>query len=367
MRLLFGILLLTLVVPLAAQSSFTDKDSGAQYIVEKYVTANYPVALAFAPDGRLFYTEKTTGNVRVVSAEGKLQPDPVIHLDSDALQERGLLGIALDPDYNDNGMIWVVHTTEPSAAALPANEIVRFHEANGVGSAPQVMLSVPITNGSLMHNGGNLHFDKDGLLYVTFGDYGDPANSQDLTTVPGKIHRFQVTENGLIPAPGNPYPNSSIYAYGLRNSFDFTFDPVSGRVFATENGLYCDDEVNLILPGFNYGAGPDYECAGTAPLDLPLYMAPLLSYTPTIAPTGIVFYDHPAIPVWKDQLLFCSWINGTLYRAELDDARSAVKTVHTVDLGGAMCRIDIAVGPEGGLYFSEVDQNGGAIYRLLPT
>lgn len=356
--------LLLIVSPLMAQDTPADPGADVPYHVEQVIVANYAVALAFAPDGRLFYTEKATGNVRMVNADGTSQLEPVIHLDTDALIERGLLGITLDPDYANNGMIWVIHTAPGTTTDWPRNEVVRFHEENGVGSDPEVMLSVPITTGELKHNGGNLHFDADGLLYVTFGDYGDANNAQDLTTMPGKIHRFQVTDDGLRPADGNPFPDSSVYAYGLRNSFDFTLDPISGNVFATENGFQCDDELNLILPGMNYGWGPGYQdnCYGLSPVDVPDYQTPLLSYTPTIAPTGIVIYDDPAVPAWEGQLFFCAWNPGTMQRVVLNAERTAVEAVYPVDLQGMFCRIDLEVGPEGALYF--IDPMG--IYRLVP-
>lgn len=333
------------------------------YTVERYLGANYPVSLVFAPDGRLFYTEKNTGNVRVVSAEGVLQPDPVIHLDTSALVERGMLGITLDPEYEYNGYIWVFHTGEGTARDWPANSVVRFHEQEGVGSDPQIMLSVPITNGELQHNGGNLAFDANGLLYVTFGDYGDASNAQNLDVIPGKIHRFQVTDDGLIPAEGNPFANSSVYAYGVRNSFDFTIDPLSGRIFATENGFHCDDEINLIVAGFNYGWDADYECVGTGMLNLERYAPPLLSFTPAEAPTGIIVYDHPAVPEWNGQLFFCAWNPATMRRVVLNEARTQVVDVQPVDLQGFECRIDVTIGPEGAIYFTDPE----GIYRLMPA
>lgn len=364
-RIVFALFLCLAAFPLFAQDSTPDPGSAVQYTVELYSVANYPVALAFAPDGRLFYTEKVTGNVRLIRADGTSQLEPIIHLDTDSLIERGMLGIALDPNYADNGLIWVVHTAPGSSADWPANQIVRFHEVNGVGSDPQVMLSVPITTGELKHNGGNIHFDPDGLLYVSFGDYGDATNAQDLETLPGKIHRFQVIDDGLKPAPDNPFPDSSIFAYGLRNTFDFTLDPFSGQIFGSENGLHCDDEINLILPGKNYGWGPDYgeSCFGTQPLDLPDYMPPLLSFTPTVAPTGIVVYAGAAVPEWEGQLFFCEWNTGTIQRAVLNEARTAVEAVYPLDLQGSFCRIDLAVGPEGALYFTDLS----GIYRLLPN
>jgi glucose/arabinose dehydrogenase len=358
------VLLLSLACLITSAAFAQDPDS-VSYTVERVILANYPVALAYAPDGRLFYTEKTTGSVRVISADGVLQPEPVIHLPTTANRERGMLGIALDPNYAENGYIWVFHTAEGTARDYPANNVVRFHEIDGVGSDPRIMLSVPITNGEVEHNGGNLHFDDDGLLYVSFGDYREPANSQDLTVMPGKIHRFAVVNDALVPAPDNPFPDSSVYAYGLRNSFDFTFDPLSGRIFATENGQDCDDEINIILPGLNYGAGEDYECVGTALLDDPLYMPPLLSFTPTIAPTGIVVYDHPAIPQWRGQLFYCAWNTGTLTRVLLNVGRTQVEETYLVDLQGAQCRIDLEVSPDGALYFTTVGEEGGAIYRLV--
>ena len=355
--------------PLVAQEgrTFTDPQTGVTYTVEHYISANYPIALVFAPDGRLFYTEKVTGNVRVINADGLRQPEPVINLPSSAIAERGLIGITLDPDYQANGMIWASHITEPTARDYPAHNIVRFHEQDGIGSDPQIMFSAPLENNALIHHGGNLHFDEDGLLYFTLGNNEIHAHSQDLTTPQGAIHRFQVTDDGLISADNNPFEDSTIYAYGLRNSFDFTLDPYSTRIFATENGDACDDEVNLILPGFNYGAGPDYACGKTAAgIDLGRYQPPLLSFTPTIAPTGILVYDHEAIPEWGGDVFFCDWNFGRLHRVRLNERRNQVESTHIIDLGDGQCRIDIAIGPEGGLYFSMVGEEGGAIYRLLP-
>ena len=355
--------------PVIAQNTetFTDSETGVTYTVERYLVANYPVALAFAPDGRLFYTEKNTGNVRVVGVDGVRQIESVLHLPTSPVVERGMLGIALDPDYEANGFIWVIHIREATARDYPAYQVVRFHEQDGVGSDPEVMFSASLDNNALIHHGGNLHFDEDGLLYYTIGDNEIPAHAQDLTTPQGAMHRFQVTDEGLVPAPDNPFEESSIYAYGLRNSFDFTFDPFSTRIFATENGDACDDEINLILPGFNYGAGAEYTCGRTAAgIDLSRYQPPLLSFTPTIAPTGILIYDHEAIPEWQGDLFFCDWNLGRLHRVELNERRNQVETIYEIELGAAQCRIDIAIGPEGGLYFSMVGEEGGAIYRLLP-
>ena len=236
MRLIFVLSMLWLLAsPAQSQQTFTV--GGVSYSVEKFLTANYPITLAFAPDGRLFYTEKISGNVRVVSADGVLQPAPVITLPVNALAEQGMLGIAIDPNFEDNGHIWVVHTNPGTTRDYPANRVVRFTERDGVGTDPEVMLEIPITGGSLIHNGGHLHFDREGRLYLTVGDYETPANAQNLEVMQGKIHRFDVTDGGLVPGAGTPLEGGSGYAYGLRNSRHFDFDTgESWYIYATANG-----------------------------------------------------------------------------------------------------------------------------------
>lgn len=362
---------LVCLLPLAAQDLIlTDVPTGVQYQVEQYLPANFPVGMVFAPDGRLFYNEKTTGNVRVVGADGTLHPNPVINFPTDALQERGMLGIALDPDFANNQFIYIVHTRLGTTRDWPANQLVRFRLEDNQGLDPQVLMSVPIDTGILLHNGGNVHFDDEGYLFITFGDYGNAAHGQDLSVPQAKIHRFSLTPDGLQPAAGNPFgDDNSAYAYGLRNLFDFTFDPYTGHIFGSEVGPDCDDEINLILPGLNYGWREGYECVGLGIIAglQHLYAPPLLSFTPVIAPTGIIVYDHPAIPEWQGDLFFCDWVFGDMQRVELNETRNKVVSVNRIDLGGATCRVDLVIGPDGGLYFGTVGDFGGAIMRLLPT
>jgi aldose sugar dehydrogenase len=355
-----------ILAPLAAQDIPLE---GGTYRIEKLLDTNFAVSLAYAPDGRLFYTEKNTGNVRVVAPDGRLQSAPVIHLPTDGLQERGMLGIAIDPNFTSNGYIWVMHTAPGSASAWPSNRIVRFTERDGTGHDPLVMLDVPIETGELLHNGGNLHFDAAGALVVSIGDYGMAAYAQDPDAPQGKIHRFRVAGDALVPAEDNPRPASSVLAYGLRNPYDFAFDPVDGRIYASENGPDCDDEINFIIPGLNYGWHEGYTCAGRAIIHglAGIYAPPMLSFTPTIAPTGILVYDGAAFPAWQGDLLFCSWNYGELYRAQLSAVGNAVEALTVVDLGGVPCRLDLVAAPDGSLVFSTLVDGVGAIYRITPA
>lgn len=352
-----------------AQAPLQDPTTGARYIVEEVSKANFPVGMVFLPDGAMLYNEKTTGNVRLIHADGTPQREPVLTLPTDALQERGMLGITIDPAFTDNGYVYVVHTRTGDARNYPTNTLVRFTLIDGEAQDVRTLARYPITTGELLHNGGNVHFSPDGHLFLSLGDFGKPANAQDLSVPQGKLLRFRLTEDGtLLPAVGNPYGDDNpAYAIGLRNPFDFTFDPVTGNLFSAEVGPSCDDEINLILPGFNYGWDEGYQCSGRAVLArYRPYMPPLLSFTPVIAPTGIAFYVGDAFPMWQNDLFFCDWNFGELRRVVLNSTRTGVESVHLIPLGDAKCKLDLLVGADGALYFGTVGAGGGAIMRLRP-
>lgn len=360
--LLIVLLFLLLPADLEAQS-------GVTHNVETVVNlVNYPTAMAFAPDGRLFFTEKETGNVRVISVDGVLQEAPVINFRSDTLGERGLIGIAIDPNFEDNGHIWV-YNTEPdfteTGRYYVAQRVVRFEESDGMGSNPVVMLDVPYESEYARHVGGNMHFDKDGYLYVSMGDNAIPAFSDDLSVYPGKIHRFAVEGDRLVVPDDNPWADNSAFAMGLRNPIDFAFDPYSDAIFATENGPTCDDEVNLITAGGHYGWREDYgilpNCDNEFPGENPEHTYPLVYFTPTIAPVGIEVYEGDDIPAFEGLVFFCSWKDAKMRVLYLDDTRTNVLLMEEVDLRGTRCHTDIAMGPDGALYYASTS----GIHRLV--
>jgi len=336
------------------------------YKVETYIdNLNFPVAMEYAPDGRLFFTEKY-GAVRVVNADGTLQAQPVIVLPTDAAGERGLLGIAVDPNFATNHYLWVFHTVaDPNHTRdKPYNRVVRFTEKDGVGSDPQVAFeaSIEFVDSTIL-NGGNLHFGPDGMLYITIGTTNNIIVANEPDTPQGKIHRVVPTIPVGIP-PDNPDPNSTIFARGFRNSFDFTFSPLDGRLFATENGPDCDDELNLIVAGGNYGWRQDGLCEdGYLNNDYP-YQRPLVAWTPPISPTGITFYTGDVFPEWKNHILICSYNLGRLVSFKLDESGTRILGGDLrYELGGARCATDILTGPDGFIYFMDIN----AIYRLVPS
>jgi glucose/arabinose dehydrogenase len=324
-----------------------------------------PTAMAFDPSGRLFYTEKD-GKVRLF-ANGNLQADPVIQFNVNDQSERGLLGIAVDPDFDTNRFIYVYYTCDFDGGCDPLqNRVVRFTEREGLGSNPTTVFTSTQNAGN--HVGGNIHFGPDGMLYVTIGDNANAANSQNLTVKQGKLHRIR--PDGSIP-PDNPRFNSpgalpSLYAYGLRNSYDFTFDPlVPGRIFASENGPGCDDEMNRIEAGYNYGWRAQYPCDGANPDPNVNTIKPLWTAGDDccMAPTGIVVYNGDSIPQWKGHL-FMAVYDGDLYHFTLNADRTELTSA--TRLGGVTANMDVESAPDGTLWYMEGGgYQDGALVRLV--
>lgn len=172
--------------------------------------ARFPVALTFVPDGRAFFTEKETGQVRILTAEGQLLADPLVDVPVAANSERGLLGIVLHPDFGENGLVYVYYTrsstgedTRTSTAAQD-NRVVRFTVEGNVGRDETLILSLPVTPGPI-HNGGNLRFGPDGKLYVTIGEVNQRDRAQTLDTLAGKILRIDVDRDDFPTDPGKNY------------------------------------------------------------------------------------------------------------------------------------------------------------------
>jgi len=286
--------------------------------------AQFPTNMAFAPDGRLFYVEKDTGDVRLV-AGGRLQGQPFAHLDVTAGGETGLLGIAI-PDFARDPWVYVYL----SDANTGNNEIVRIRaEGNTGGEIQPVLTALPTENG--YHNGGDIAFGPDNMLYVTVGEVHESARAQDPNDLGGKILRL--TPSGASPED-NPFGQTPVYSMGHRNSFGICFDPADGQLYETENGPDSHDEVNRILAGGNYGwptvMGPGGDDS---------FVQPLLDFPKVIVPTGCA--------VWKGDL-YLGDMNGNVRRASLGEGPYGGDIVGTLPSGVT----DLQVGLDGSLYIA---------------
>jgi glucose/arabinose dehydrogenase/plastocyanin len=324
-----------------------------------------PIAMVFDPAGRLFYTEKTTGNVRLY-AGGVLQATPVINFSVDSSGEQGLLGITLDPDFTNNHLVYVYYTCLAGSAGCPTkeNRVVRFVETGGIGSGATTIFNSPNSTGSTNHNGGNIHFAQDGKLYISIGEDATPSYSQDVTEKRGKIHR--INGDGSIPSPNPTFTQTgalpSLYAMGLRNSFDFAIDPYTPlspypRIFASENGPGCDDEMNRIEAGYNYGWRNSYPCDDGSPSPTYNTINPLW-YIPNglccEAPTGIAVYTGYQIPQWTNHIFMATYNNQVMRHMYPSGDRLTLTTTNSIN--GVTVGMDIETGPDGALWYI---QGGG--------
>lgn len=327
-----------------------------------------PVAMAFDPDGRLFFIERD-GAVRLIVSD-TLQPSPVITFNVDTCFERGLVGLALDPNFAENHYMYVQYTSFSDCGDTFSN-VARFVEQNGTGLNPTVIFSTSFTG--VYHTGNNIHFGPDGKLYISTGDNLDAATAQNVTDAHGKMHR--INPDGSIPADNPVFTQTgalpSLYAIGLRNSFDFTFDTiVTGRIFATENGPSCDDEVNRIEAGWNYGWRAQYPCDDSYPRGpSPQYnTSPPFWYVPLgpccVAPTGIDVYSGTLIPQWQNDLFVCTYNDGYLHHFYLSDDRRYYTASNVVE--GVTCNMDLQTAQNGSVYYIQSGGTySGTIKRLV--
>lgn len=347
--------------PQASQSlTFTIAEStSGEFRLEPVLSGllSFPSKMALTPDGRVFITEVYTGDLRVVdivNGTWQLRPTPLYHVDGPALGpaigDQGLTGIVLDQNFLVNGYIYINYTVLDGSA----NRVLRLKEVSGqVVEETVVIDNLP---SAVTHNGGDLHFGPDGKLYLTTGEAEQSALAQDPTTLFGKMLRYN--RDGSIPSD-NLIPGSPVYAWGLRNTFDFLFHPLTGDIWATENGPDVNDEIDLIVRGGNYGWPVVTGQAGN-----PAYVDPLVVFPATIGPTGIVAISaQSAYPsAYHNQLLFTDVNAGRIHRIELESTNPThVRSLTVAFDGGLGGLLDFIEGPDGYLYVSSLD----SVYRVV--
>ena len=303
-----------------------------------------PWSIAFAPDGRIFVTERI-GNLRVIE-NGILNPEPIKILNVGGF-EGGLLGIALDPNFEENHYIYLYYTYNDFLSTY--NKLSRFTESNNQLSDEIILLDK--ISGGPFHDGGRIKFGPDGKLYITTGEAGIPANAQDLNALGGKILR--INSDGTIP-DDNPFENSPIYSYGHRNPQGLDWDPITGKLVISEHGSSAHDEVNVIEPGKNYG-WPEVVGDETDPN----YQSPLLhTGDETWAPSGASFYDSDNIEEWENKFFIATLRGNHLRMLDLDVERNEVLSSIALFQGEFGRLRDASVGPDGNLYILTSNQDG---------
>src|SRR2546430_11289540 len=196
---------------------------------------NFPVSLRVALDGRIFFTEKNTGNIRIIQQNGTLLSSPFATVNPIFnAEEAGLLGIALDPAFSSNNYFYV-HYTYRDSGSFTHGHIVRYTASGNTGTSARDIFDVTSSApNTVYHNGGYIKFGPDGKLYAMVGEFHQDQQAQNQGSMTGKMLR--INPDGSIPSD-NPITGSLDYAWGIRNSFGFDFDSSNNRLIATMPGL----------------------------------------------------------------------------------------------------------------------------------
>ncbi len=328
-----------------------------------------PWAMTFMPDGRALVTEKG-GALRIVTQGGAVSAPlggiPAVA----AAGQGGLLDVALHPDFSTNALVYLSFS-EPvaggSGLAVARGTLVEDAGGPRLTGTNVIWRQTPKTSGA-GHFGGRMAFSPDGHLFVTAGErqLGTPA--QDLTQTLGKIVRLN--PDGSIPAD-NPFvatagARTEIWSLGHRNPYGLIFDG-SGRLFEHEMGPEGGDEFNLIVRGGNYGwpyvsNGQDYG-GGNIPDHAPGdgYVAPLLSWTPVIAPGGMMLYSGAMFADWRGDAIIAGLVSQGLVRVRFTATTAA--EMQRIPLGQRIREVE--QGPDGAIWVLE-DGASGRLLRLTP-
>jgi glucose/arabinose dehydrogenase len=312
----------------------------------------FPSSLSLAPDGRVFFSEIFTGTIRIINPQWQLVNQPFCRIAISTIGNQGVLGLALDPNFAANHYVYVFYT---APTAPPVNRVVRYTESSGSCTQETTLLDgIPA---AFDHNSGIIKFGPDGKLYVSTGDGDNSGTSQRLTSLNGKILRLN--PDGSTPAD-NPFisnadPNAKkVFSFGHRNSFGFSFHGHTDHLWQTENGPGDNDEINRIVAGGNYGWPTAKGIARN-----PNFRDPILAYTPTIAPTGIISIpeNSTVYPVdYRNNLLFSDFNGGKIRRVVLTGADlGQLASSSIVYNGGYGYLLSLMVGADGFVYVSNVN------------
>lgn len=342
------------------------------YRIETLVEGlEHPWSLAFLPDGRMLVTERV-GRLRLIEADGHLQKEPVAGLpEAFIAAQAGLMEVALDPDYPDNRWLYLSY----AHGDVEANN-TRLIRARLVGDElrdVEVLFTAQPLKAGAAHYGGRIAFLADKTLVLTLGDGFDwREQAQNPSNHLGKIVRLN--RDGSVPRDnpllGQEDAAPEIYSLGHRNVQGIVFDIENGRLYSHEHGPRGGDELNLIQPGQNYGwplatFGIDYTGARISPYtELPGLVAPLLHWTPSVAPSSLTLYRGALFPEWQGDLFASTLAERSVRRIRVRDGMLAGEEVLFEELGERLR--DVRSGPDGALYLL-TDNAEGRLLRVVPA
>ncbi|WP_245296886.1 MULTISPECIES: PQQ-dependent sugar dehydrogenase [Rhodomicrobium] len=359
--------------PEAAAAEALQKSSAGENfrLVEVAGGLSNPWALAFLPGGDMLVTERG-GRLRLIRA-GKLEGQPIAGTPQVAAQgQGGLLDVALHPDFDRNHLIYLSYAGPGAGGAN--TEVARARLDGGRLEDKTVIFKAEPKTGGGNHYGSRLLFAPDGTLFVTLGDrFSRRDEAQNVVNHLGAVVR--INDDGSVPKD-NPFVGKDnarpeIFSYGHRNSQGIALRPGTAEIWQHEHGPRGGDEVNILKAGANYGwpkitYGVDYSGAVISDKTaMPGMEQPVVYWKPSIAPSGMAFYDGDKFPNWRGDLFVGALAGTHLRRVRLEGAKVVEQEELLADLGERIR--DVRSGPDGHLYVVTDDPSNGRVLRLEPA
>ena len=326
---------------------------GAVEIQTKVVAENlnFPWEILWGPDNKIWMTERGGKISRVDTATGTITPVFTI-AEVSSQGEGGLLGMVLHPNFSTNPYVYVAY--DYNQAGNYKGKIVRYSYNGTTLTAPVIILDN--ISASNIHNGCRLLISSDLKLFITTGDASDQSSPQNNAAINGKILRLNL--DGSIPAD-NPTAGSPVWSKGHRNPQGLVF--ANNMLYSSEHGPDSDDEINIIEKGRNYG-WPDVkgfcnESAEQAFCSTNNVKEPIKAWTPTLAVSGMDFYNSNLIPQWKNSLLLATLKNSRLMQLKLNDTHTSVTETNEFFANEYGRMRDVCISPDGKVYICT--SNGG--------
>jgi glucose/arabinose dehydrogenase len=389
--------------PLPEGPIIKDSNLKAEVVFEGLTS---PTSIAFVGPNDILVLEKDKGTVQRI-VNGKILTEPLLDVSVANDANRGMLGIAVSKGGEENNSINIfLYFTEAPLDKFPiGNRVYKYELVNNKLVNPQVLLNLPAIPGP-SHNGGAIRIGPDNNVYAIIGDVGghrNQAQNQESGGEPdGTSGILRITKDGIpvVNSPlGDRVPLNLYYSYGLRNSFGIDFDPVTGKLWDTENGEDFGDEINLVEPGFNSGwskvegiwtLDEEESMTEAAPLNPEnglvdfggkgKYSSPEFTWRESLGPSAIKFLNSDRLGIEYENDIFVGDIdNGNLYHFDLNKDRTELvlegpladkladsdgENEEIIFGQGFGAITDIEVGPDGYLYIVGIQ---GTIYRIVPN
>lgn len=369
LKLMFSKTLITALLVVAWVNPAT---AGSEYRIETLTEGlQYPWALAFLPDGRMLVTERE-GRLRMIEADGTLRKEPIEGVPSGYKNvQAGLMHVALDPEFDTTP--WVYLTMAYGREDANNTRLLRGRLIDDRLVDVETLFDAHPAKAGGSHFGGRIAFLPDNTLILTLGDGFDyREQAQNLDNHLGTLVRL--TREGKAPED-NPFYGrtgmaNEVYSYGHRNVQGIAYDRKNDRLLINEHGPKGGDEINLIEAGANYGwplatFGLDYTGAQVSPFQSrPDTVAPLLHWTPSIAPSALAIYDGTLFPIWQGDLFNAALVAKEVRRVRLVDGQVAEQQSLFTELDERIR--DVQVGPDGALYLL-TDSPEGRLLKVTPA